>query len=1230
MRSFATAGFMTCMAAVLLATGVYAQASDEDRINGPVRPAPAETQFRLYFIGNTGIGDEETLKKTLSLLKRRLSAESENAAVVFLGDQLPEGGLPGEAAPGREAAESRLDLLVDVVEDFPGRVFVIPGETEYEIGPTPLDALLRQESYLESKMNRGNVFIPDGGLPGPHEVKLTDDIRMVALNTQWLLQKNPLPVGDTGEFLARETADVYAELSEIILDRHTDDLIVLGHHPIMSNGKYGGHYGRTYMIPVLGTAWYAMKRMRRDEQYFGGQRNEWMREQLFEMLSLHENVIYASAHDKSLQRFESERQNFSQSFIVSGSASGGEHVEDEHELKGYDTEFVSEEPGFMTAQFYKDGSIWMDAWAPSLSLPDGKRLYSGVVREAELNTMPATHQKIRPEGFADSTRVSIPSTAYQAGTLRKWFLGSNWRHVWNIPVELNYLDLETAGGGLNAVKRGGGMQTISVRLENDEGHQFVVRSVNKDGARVLPPVWQDTFIAPIMNDLMSYSHPFGVLPIPILADAAGVYHANPRVVWVPADDRLGTFSSLVGGSVMLFEERPNKDMSHEASFGNSKDVVGWSEMHYEVTRDNDNRVDTYFMARSRLFDMFLSDWDRHKDQWRWASFDDPDGNGTRFRPIPRDRDNAFNRINAFLYPVAKPFIKIQDFRKSYGAVKGLGTNGRTQDHRFLSSLSESEWTDIADSLKNALSDDIIQEAFHTLPKPIFEASGQDLIDIALVRRDKLPSIASSFYRLHARTVDVIGSNKHERFEVTRIDDDHTLVVVYRTTKEGEIRSEMYRRMILRSETREINLYGLGGNDQFIVTGKVDEGTTVNAVGGAGDDTFDDSSFVSGSSRKTRFYDSTHPGNSWSTGKETHVVRTDDPKENSYTGEFEFEQIIPVPFAWYNSEDGFILQLYGLYTQYGFRKTPAAVHTLAVQYATSTTAFSTSYNAVFHEVIHRWNVGMGISYAGSDNTTNFYGLGNETSDDREDIFTSGLSRMSIMMPFIYDHPLGLSLVLTPALEATKLTDEKFELLEGLDEPGVSAPQSGRQWFASFYSLINFQYVDQTDNPLHGFNWDVNLDLHAGLSFADDSFVGIGSALSLYTSLPFRRQITFATRFGAQHIFGTFPFYEANVVGGRTNLRGYASSRFSGRSNAFWNNDLRVELLKVNGGITPGRLGLLGFVDTGRVWTDGESSSKWHVGYGGGVWLNIVDEVLVNFTTGKSNEQNYLSAGLGFFF
>ncbi len=45
------------------------------------------------------------------------------------------------------------------------------------------------------------------------------------------------------------------------------------------------------------------------------------------------------------------------------------------------------------------------------------------------------------------------------------------------------------------------------------------------------------------------------------------------------------------------------------------------------------------VLRARLLDMLIADWDRHFDQWRWATRDT--GQGKLYIPIPRDRDQAF-------------------------------------------------------------------------------------------------------------------------------------------------------------------------------------------------------------------------------------------------------------------------------------------------------------------------------------------------------------------------------------------------------------------------------------------------------------------------------------------------------------------------------------------------------------------------------------------------------------
>ncbi|MCZ6780843.1 MAG: hypothetical protein O7C73_04285 [Nitrospirae bacterium] len=117
-----------------------------------------------------------------------------------------------------------------------------------------------------------------------------------------------------------------------------------------------------------------------------------------------------------------------------------------------------------------------------------------------------------------------------------------------------------------------------------------------------------------------------------------------------------------------------------------------------------------------------------------------------------------------------------------------------------------------------------------------------------------------------------------------------------------------------------------------------------------------------------------------------------------------------------------------------------------------------------------------------------------------------------------------------------------------------------------------------------------------------------------------------RAGGAHVL----FYAASTLGGQTNLRGFRSTRFSGRSSFYTNAELRLEWFSLKGAYLPGRLGILGFIDNGRVWTDDESSDQWHQGYGGGLWYNVVEEIVLSFTYGESNESTYMLSGIGFLF
>jgi hypothetical protein len=64
--------------------------------------------------------------------------------------------------------------------------------------------------------------------------------------------------------------------------------------------------------------------------------------------------------------------------------------------------------------------------------------------------------------------------------------------------------------------------------------------------------------------------------------------------------------------------------------------------------------------------------------------------------------------------------------------------------------------------------------------------------------------------------------------------------------------------------------------------------------------------------------------------------------------------------------------------------------------------------------------------------------------------------------------------------------------------------------------------------------------------------------------------------------------------------------------------------------PGSFGLIGFNDVGRVWVPGESSDKWHDGYGGGLYIIPAQLVLIEAVMGFSKEGSlpYISIGFRF--
>lgn len=1220
----------------------YVSEEEIERLERLQVPEREELLYKLYLIGDTGVPSKHTQGSSFRLLKEQIKNAGDRSAVVFLGDHVYPSGMPDTSAMGREKAEDILKRQLIALEEFEGRILFIPGNHDWQSGG--VKGLDRQKEFIENYLGKENIFLPEGGYPGPVEIELMnkddhhdlrEDIRLIILDTQWWLQGENKPFGDTGEYVLEDAGDFLRELQNTLLKRRNDHVMVLGHHPLFSNGNHGGYFPlKTHLLPpVIGTLYAGYRRFFGYSQDIAHYRYRLLKEELLQQFRGHQDLIYASGHEHNLQYFKKERKNTRQHYIVSGAGSDSDYV-----AKGHGASFTAESKGFATVSYYSDGSSWLEFWQPAGEDSSGKLLYRTRMGDPYPDPFENKEVIVGGESFPDlndSTVIQPANPEYdKVGWLTRLIAGEHNRGLWNIPVRVQVLDVGTLKGGLKPTEVGGTGQSITLRLEDENGQEYVLRSINKQAGRIWEEELRNTFAHDIAQDQFSIIHPFGAFIIPELADAVDVFHTNPELYYVPSDPRLGEFADLMAGEFVLFEERPDGDMSMVESMGNPEEVLGSRQLHLEIDADIDHRVDQHAFARARLFDMLIADWDRHPDQWRWASFEPADKKGKIYKPIPRDRDMAFMRMNGLIPTIGKLnfFYQYQDFRPSYGNLKGLTLNSLGQTRRFTNRLTGNDWITIADSMQSSLSDETIEQAIRSWPPEIYKADGIHTIEVLKARRDRLRKVASEYYKLLAGTVDIVGSDKHEWFYADRISDSEMRVRLEKRTREGEFRKVVYDRIFNREETKELRLYGLSGTDRFKVKGDFSNNIKLRIIGGPGTDTFIDSTSVNRKSR-TKIYD-TFVRNKWAAGGSVSDRRTEDYRIHEYRSmsNFHYDRIEPVLFFGSNTDDGLFLGGGFTYKQYEFRKGPEArIHTLKGNYAPSTRAFNLKYNSEFKQVFGEWNITVDASILSPNNIRNFFGLGNETdnTEENEEFYRARFSEYRFAPGLKRTLQTGIRLAIRPTMEVTNFRKEQDRFITR-PQAGIDENTFEDQWFGGMEVQINIKSVDDELNPKQGFFWNNSADINFGMENTSATFSKLQSEISLYYSPVLSPQITFATRFGAAHIIGDFPFFSSNTLGTRHNLRGFINTRFAGRSSAYHNLELRTKLFDMYNYIFGGEAGALAFLDSGRVWTDGENSDLWHHGYGGGLWFSVYKKAVLNVTVGFSEEGYYYTTGAGFYF
>lgn len=802
---------------------------------------------------------------------------------------------------------------------------------------------------------------------------------------------------------------------------------------------------------------------------------------------------------------------------------------------------------------------------------------------------------------------------YKKSSFHQWLWGKHYRKEWTTPVTVPLFYLDTAQGGLKPYQAGGGRQSKTLRLRDAAGREYVIRSIDKTFGGALPPVYQNTFVEKIVDDQVSLGHPYAAVTIPMLSEAAKVYHTNPRIVYIPQQPALDSFNQEYGNRLYLFEQRPDENWETAANFGNAKNIVGTDKMLEKIQEDNDNQVDQLTFVRARLLDMLIGDGSRHEDQWRWGSFKE-DGK-TIYKAIPRDRDQAYAKFDGWLLRTILNMAKISHLQTFGYTIPDVRTNNfpsRNLDRRVANEVTKEQWIAIAKEIKQLVTDEVIEQAVRQLPAEVFPISGNTIISKLKARREHLEEYAADYYTFLAKQVEVPGSEENELFKVMRLANGQTTVTVSKISKKGKTEATpFYTRLFDRKETKEIRLYGLAGNDVYEVEGEAQEAIPVRIIGGTDRDSITDRSKVRGAEKKTIIYDDHN--NAITSSGETKLNLSDDSAVHAYKYDgfkYNYERIQPVVF--YSFEDKAYVGIAYNLVRHGWRSEPYKnKQTFQVNYSVIQQALSFSYHSDFKQLLGKWSLRNEAVYD-LLRWTNFYGLGNDTKEEPNATNYYQLQTKDLFAAMNFYHPLGkhANFSIGPVYNMVEVLEDadRFVSKSIIDHTHLYDPQH----FAGGQAGFTYSNVNNSVVPSKGFYFATGARYLQNLK-EDRHIVRYDAQVQVFATL-FKNMIL-AIRPAAATVTGNPEFYQHVSIGGSNTLRGYSRDRFWGTSSFYSDNELQYLFIH-------GRYGLTGFYDVGKVWQKGESSSTWHTGYGGGIIVAPFSKALASLTYGLSKEGNFI--------
>jgi hypothetical protein len=1201
-----------------------------------------EISHTFYLIGDAGLSPIGGMNPVLKSFKSKLDTASENSTTIFLGDNIYPAGLPNkkDSTKAYIEAKSHLDAQLNTLANYKGKRVFIPGNHDwYNEG---LKGLKRQEKYIEKALGSKEVFFPENGCP-IEKIEINDDIVVIAIDTEWYLvnwDKHPT-INDDCEI--KDRGRFFEEIESLIKKNRDKTTLIAMHHPMFTYGPHGGQFsfkknifpkGTSVPLPFIGSLINVLRRTSGasiEDQ--SNRRYNQLKNRLVTLAQYSNKVIFASGHEHTLQYIK--ENGIPQIVSGSGAKTGATRL-----LNG--SKFSTGQMGYATFKVYKDGSSSVDFY----TVEDGKNeelTYSTEVLEAD--------KKEEAVKYTSKFPAEMEASIYSKDEIDKrgfykWLWGDRYREYYATKVKAPTVLLDTLYGGLKVIRKGGGNQSNSLRLQHKDGRQFVMRALRKSAERYLQAIafqnqyiigdFKDSFTEKFLMDFYTGAHPYAPFTIGALSDAVRIYHTNPKLFYIPKQNTLEGYNSDFGDELYMIEEHVSEGHGNLESFGKTKKIESTYDLMNKLRKDEEYSIDKNEYVKARLFDMLIGDWDRHVDQWRWAGFKDDNGN-TIFKPIPRDRDQAYSiwgdgALIGFASKTVPSMGIFEGFNEEIRSVKGFNASPRTfaLDMALLPETTLQDWEEQARFIQKNITAKVVDKALDEFPEEVRDETIAKIKKILLARKSSLVGTAKEYFGIINKYSVVTGTDKDDYFTINSLENGNVAVKGFRI-KDGAKANLFFDKIYKPDTTKEIWIYGLDDDDVFDVNntnGKI----KIRLVGGQNNDVYK----IREKARGVHAYDFKTKKNTYDEAFGGRIHKINDYDANTYQFlkiKASNNQLLPSIGA--NPDDGFRLGLTNTYTFNGFRQNPfTQQHTFNAAYYFATRGFDFGYNGEFSNLFEGVNLELAAKFTSPNFSINFFGFGNDTENNDEteelelDFNRVKIRTIKFAPSLVWRGQLGSKVRLGASYENYDVEETEDRFIEDFFSGNNRDTQQDFFGVDAEYSYAN---SDNEAFPTMGMAFSLHGGYKTNLSESGRAFGFFIPSLSFDYKLIPNGRLVLATKFkGHFNIGDNFEFYQGATIGANNGLRGFRFQRFNGKTAYFQNTDLRLSFRKRKTGILPITPGIYGGFDYGRVWLPGEDSNTWHNSYGGGFFINGSNVLSANFGLFNSTDGLRFAFGVGFGF